>query len=688
MLALKLGWRAASEPCRGPGSGGRYDEIEKIFDSDEYWVSRYSGRGSPSTGLLRSPALIRSEGIAEFTRDLSREISRLVERVCGSRFNCAGSAVAAGATPGARFVIQHLDHVQDLFRIALDLCNFVLAISPPGGQWAANAAESAFELGEEAMRLNAYSPLRSALEQVLKDGSQTCFMDPQDKAAGMHFLSEFDSREIGKTSRVSEELIRCEGRARGVERSICSPSGPRPNQERPEQLFDELMIIRCDLARLSGKKSYAELCRSGKSEPLARIFGSLGNLKRAHGVLYEISAGSGGMGAGREYIAEVCKHSCKPPAELAQPNSAPYLTAGSLFRALTWVLEVVFDLYLDPSAVERGEAWSPSVRKLCVRNRTGEHIATIYCDMHSGCSMPACYVLQRPRRSSWSDYKSFSWVRHTHLPPGTGPRCGESYRPAVLAIVLNLKKPRDDTASLTIEDMESAFHEFGHALYIAMDRARYSCLSRDAPTEDFLEFPSIFLEYFARNPHVISIAVRSGRAPPFEMLPSDPRKNPYRRRLTPDLISLNQASVDAAVFDYLCHSELPGILGRRSELTRAGFSGLSLYAMLTGTKRRRGRHAIPYGTLLKYSVACGSFYYTYIISRMLARRVYFDSFHNGTAFDYDRFKQAGALVCRDFYLRDGPPLRNIAWPFSDEKMDTAECLLGLGYGEEELIVYR
>ena len=80
----------------------------------------------------------------------------------------------------------------------------------------------------------------------------------------------------------------------------------------------------------------------------------------------------------------------------------------------------------------------------------------------------------------------------------------EGVRP-VIVNVGNFNKPTEDTpALLTIDQVETMFHEFGHALHGLLSQCKYLGTSGTAVKRDFVEFPSQVNENWAFEPEVLA----------------------------------------------------------------------------------------------------------------------------------------------------------------------------------------
>ncbi|MGB6450908.1 MAG: peptidyl-dipeptidase Dcp [Steroidobacteraceae bacterium] len=83
---------------------------------------------------------------------------------------------------------------------------------------------------------------------------------------------------------------------------------------------------------------------------------------------------------------------------------------------------------------------------------------------------------------------------------------------AVIYNVANLPKPAPgEPALISVDDVITMFHEFGHALHEMFGDTRYPTLSGTTPERDFVEFPSQFNEHWAMNPVVFAHYARHYR---------------------------------------------------------------------------------------------------------------------------------------------------------------------------------
>ena len=115
--------------------------------------------------------------------------------------------------------------------------------------------------------------------------------------------------------------------------------------------------------------------------------------------------------------------------------------------------------------------YHPDVEAYDVIDKDGSLLALFYCDFH-------------PREGKKAGAWMTSYDEQYIAPDGT------NHRP-VISIVTNLTKPTDTTPSLlTLDEVETFLHEFGHALHGIFANTTYPSLSGTNDDWDFVELPS------------------------------------------------------------------------------------------------------------------------------------------------------------------------------------------------------
>ncbi|MBR7087481.1 MAG: M3 family metallopeptidase, partial [Prevotella sp.] len=122
--------------------------------------------------------------------------------------------------------------------------------------------------------------------------------------------------------------------------------------------------------------------------------------------------------------------------------------------------------------------YHPDVKAYEVFDRDGSYLAVFYADFH-------------PRKGkqsgAWMTEYQGQWIT----------RKGQNVRPHV-SVVMNLTKPTaEKPALLTLGEVETFLHEFGHSLHGIFANTRYEALSGTSVWWDFVELPSQFMENYA-----------------------------------------------------------------------------------------------------------------------------------------------------------------------------------------------
>ncbi len=95
------------------------------------------------------------------------------------------------------------------------------------------------------------------------------------------------------------------------------------------------------------------------------------------------------------------------------------------------------------------------------------------------------------------------------------------HRPIIINVG-NFNKPTKDNPSLlSMDDVETLFHEFGHALHGLMSKATYKTLSGTNTPRDFVELPSQFMENYCYEPQILktyAFHYQTGEVMPQELI--------------------------------------------------------------------------------------------------------------------------------------------------------------------------
>lgn len=157
----------------------------------------------------------------------------------------------------------------------------------------------------------------------------------------------------------------------------------------------------------------------------------------------------------------------------------PYFPLERVRDGAFWTANKLYGVTFTP--LTNVPTYNPEVRAFEVKDATGKHIAVLYTDYHP-----------RPgkRTGGWTSRYQDTWVKN-----------GVSIRPVVVN-VCNFSRPTGDApALLSLEESETLFHEFGHALHSILSQVRYRGVA--GVPRDFVELPSQIMENWATQPEVL-----------------------------------------------------------------------------------------------------------------------------------------------------------------------------------------
>lgn len=152
------------------------------------------------------------------------------------------------------------------------------------------------------------------------------------------------------------------------------------------------------------------------------------------------------------------------------------------------VLDVMFSSISTIYSIEIKEAdcsdiWHEDVRVYDIIDKDGKNLARVWCDWYA----------RKGKRSG-------AWMNSFY----TAPRDKGVAEPHLGLVMANLPQPRGDKpALLSIRDVETIWHEFGHFLHLTFSNTELVEQSMMATKWDFVEAPSQINENFVWQPEVM-----------------------------------------------------------------------------------------------------------------------------------------------------------------------------------------
>jgi oligopeptidase A len=305
-----------------------------------------------------------------------------------------------------------------------------------------------------------------------------------------------------------------------------------------EKILEEILALRHEKAQLLGFKNYAELSLATKmAQTPEEVISFLRELAKkskpqAEEEYKELNQFAKRLGLDDNvqafdfsYYAEKLK---KEKYNVNDEEYKPYFEKNQVIKGLFSFLKNLFKLEFKKVDVP---VWHPSVDVFHIY-RNGELLGRIYMDLEAR---------EGKRDGAWMD----EWVPyHEDLE-------GKIVLP-VAYIVANFSPATDKTPSLLRPyDVETLFHEMGHALHHLLSKVKEPFVSGIAGVEwDAVEFPSQFLEQFAYEPSVLKTFAKhykTGEVMPDEMI--ERLKN--ARNFLSGLAMVRQ--LEFGLFDMLIH---------------------------------------------------------------------------------------------------------------------------------------
>ena len=164
------------------------------------------------------------------------------------------------------------------------------------------------------------------------------------------------------------------------------------------------------------------------------------------------------------------------------------------------VLEGMFNIYqsifgLKFERVDPPFKWIADLQLYAVSDaKSGEPLGLFYLDMF-------------PREGKYNHFAQFGLIGGKLLADG-------KYQRPTVALICNFPSPSKDKPSLlSHSDVETLFHEFGHAMHSILTRAKYSRFSGTSVPGDFVEAPSQMLENWVWDKGVLDSFAADYRDP-------------------------------------------------------------------------------------------------------------------------------------------------------------------------------
>ncbi len=264
--------------------------------------------------------------------------------------------------------------------------------------------------------------------------------------------------------------------------------GDNDNEYDNKKILSDIIKLRVERANLLGYKTYADyILERRMAENPRNVYNLLDRLweaslpvakKEREEMQSIIDREGGGFKLASWdwwYYAEKLR---KEKYELDDTELRPYFVLANVRDGAFWVANQLYGLTFE--ALEGMPLPHPDAQVFEVKEADGSHCGVLYMDF---------FPRESKRAGAWcGTYRSQS------------RQFGEEIDP-VVNLVCNFSKPiGDDPAMITLEEVETLFHEFGHGLDNLLSDVTYDTTFRSS---DFSELPSQIMEHWAIHPTVI-----------------------------------------------------------------------------------------------------------------------------------------------------------------------------------------
>ena len=290
--------------------------------------------------------------------------------------------------------------------------------------------------------------------------------------------------------------------------SICTHENENNNFENVRQLVN----LRQQLAQIMGHKTYADFVLERRmAKDVAHVTDLMDKLLEAYRPVAEKEVAEIEQLAkekeGEDFVLQPWDFShygyllkmqrYNIDSEMLRPYLQLEKVQEGVFGLATRLYGISFERATDIPV------YHPDVVAYRVKDTDGSFLAVLLADFH-------------PRANK----QSGAWMT-TYREQWVEDKTGENVRP-IVSIVMNFTKPtKERPALLTLGEVETFLHEFGHALHAIFSQVRYEALSCTNVYWDFVELPSQFMENYATEAEFLNTFARhyqTGEPMPEELI--------------------------------------------------------------------------------------------------------------------------------------------------------------------------
>lgn len=397
------------------------------------------------------------------------------------------------------------------------------------------------------------------------------------------------------------------------------------------QLLETMLKYRGILAHILGKSSYAEYIldekMAKKPEYVMNFLSRLAEETKIHAInelriladLKQKELKQEGRQLSDEEVVEFLKpwdrdyYSNMYATTRRSSNNeqiSSFFSLGIVMQGLSNLFNKIYGIQLIPSQVKNGETWNADVRRLDVVSETEGIIGVVYCDLfqrQGKTPNPAHFTVCCSRKI----YPDETEEELKLIQIGESATTKEKFQLPVISLVCNFDKYKNvGKCLLSLNDVETIFHEMGHAMHSMLGRTSLHNISGTRCATDFVELPSVLMEHFAKDPRVIQTFARhylTDEPIPLQLLESYQKEQDFLKNTE------SYAQIKMALLDQLLHSDVVLNKNFDSTILYHGLENkLRIFSDLESNWQGKFGHLFGYGAS----------YYSYLLDRAIASKVW------------------------------------------------------------------
>lgn len=322
------------------------------------------------------------------------------------------------------------------------------------------------------------SVISAAAEEAKANGQNGKWLFTLQNASRIPFLQYAENRELRK--KIYLAYIN---------------KGNNGNANDNKQILKNILSLRLEKAQLMGFTNYAQFkldnTMAKTPENVMKLLNNLWgySIKNAKKEAAELQAmmdkdakakGEKLEGWDWWYYSEKLR---KDKFDLDESQLKPYFSLEDVRKGLYTVANKLYGITVEPT--DSVSVYNKDVKAYIVKDKDGSFLGIFYAD----------YTPRTGKRSG-------AWMSNFREQKA-------GVRPLVYNVGSFTKPTGDTPALLSLDEVETMFHEFGHGLHGLLTKCNYQGISGTNVSRDFVELPSQIMEHWAFEPEVLKMYAKN-----------------------------------------------------------------------------------------------------------------------------------------------------------------------------------